>query len=126
LKGKLMPEQMQLDFDRSPVLNPEERRVYGLLSRGRESAIREKTLTTITGISGVRIRTIIKHLIEDHGIMIVSSTANPPGFYLPENRDEYRQGVVQLVHRIASLARRVRAMDRQYYEQILGGSRLPL
>ncbi len=121
-----MPEQMQLDFDRPPSLNVEEQRIYGLLNRGRGNAIRERTLSAETGISGVRVRAIIKHLVEDHAIMIASSTANPPGFYLPENRDEYRQGVVQLVHRISSLARRVRAMDRQYYEQILGGSRLPL
>ena len=120
-----MPEQLQLNFD-APVLNEEEKAIFNLLLKGRGNAKKERLISAATGISGVRVRGIIKHLIENHGILIASSTANPPGFYFPEGREEYRKGVVQLVHRIASLARRVRAMDRQYYEEILGGARLPL
>jgi hypothetical protein len=122
---KNMPDQLSLDFDR-PALTEEQELIFNLLRKGRKNAIREKTLSAMTGISGVRVRQIIKHLTEHHGILVVSSTANPPGFYFPETREEYRAGVAQYVNRIRSLAGRLRAMDREAYESLFGQERLAI
>jgi len=122
---RVMPEQGMLDFG-GPVLTEEQRLIHSLLCKGRANARSVKCLSLATGINGVRVRQIIKHLVEEHAILVVSSTANPPGFFFPETKEEYGAGVGQLVHRIVSLARRLRALDIEFYEQILGGSRLPL
>jgi len=120
-----MPDQLSLDFDR-PALTEEQKQILSLLRKGRKNAIREKALSAMTGISGVRVRQIIKHLTEHHGVLVVSSTANPPGFYFPETREEYRAGVAQYVNRIRSLAVRLRAMDREAYESLFGQERLAI
>lgn len=120
-----VPEQLPLDFDR-PALTEEQKLIFSLLRKGRKNAIREKTLTAMTGISGVRVRQIIKHLTEHHDILVVSSTANPPGFYFPETKEEYRAGVKQYISRIRSLAGRLRAMDREAYESLFGQERLAI
>lgn len=120
-----MPEQLTLNFD-GPPLSPEQRAVLRLLRRGRGNAIRRIDLSEATGIGDTQVRQIIKEIVEEKGILIASATAKPAGYYLPETREEYGQGVAQLIHRITSLARRVRAMDRQAYEHILGGARLEL
>jgi hypothetical protein len=52
--------------------------------------------------------------------MIASATGKNHGYYLPQTEDEYRAAVNQLKHRIISLARRIRAIDRQAYEEIFG------
>ena len=122
---KTVPDQLSFDFDR-PALTEEQKLILGLLRKGRKNAVREKTLSAMTGISGVRVRQIIKHLTEHHGILVVSSTANPPGFYFPETREEYRAGVAQYVNRIRSLAGRLRAMDREAYESLFGQERLAI
>ena len=122
---KTVPEQLSFDFNR-PSMTEEQKLICSLLRKGRKNAIREKTLSATTGISGVRVRQIIKHLTEHHGILVVSSTANPPGFYFPETREEYRAGVTQYVNRIRSLAGRLKAMDREAYESLFGQERLAI
>jgi hypothetical protein len=120
-----MPEQLPLNFD-GPALSPDERRVYALIRKGRENARSVGELSRLTGLSGVAVRQIVKEMAEEKGVVIVSSTAHPSGFFFPASPEEYGKGVAQLIHRITSLARRVRALDRQAYEKVFGGTRLEL
>lgn len=108
----------------SPHLNGDELSVYSLLRRGRENARNVDDLSRATGIASRRVRRIVKSIIEDSGVLVCSSTVPPCGYYLPETTLDYSLGVSQLIDRIASLAKRVRAMDRQSYETIIKGGRL--
>jgi hypothetical protein len=117
--------QLSLDFNPPHekvfgVLDADERRVLSHICEGRSNAISVSRLVNLCGTSDVQIRQTVKHLVEDHGCLIVSATGAPAGFYFPADRQEFKKGVAQYVHRIASLARRVRAMDRAAYEKIFG------
>jgi hypothetical protein len=117
--------QLSLPFD-GPALSPDERRVYALIRKGRENARSVSELCRLTGLSSKDVRQTVKDLCEEKAVVIVSSTGSPPGFFFPASPEEYGKGVAQLIHRITSLARRVRALDRQAYEKVFGGARLAL
>ena len=72
----------------------------------------------------VKVRQVVKELVEDRNILIVSATGRPAGYYVPTTTEEFRQGVGQLVNRVRSLAGRIRAMDRRAYEEIFGQGRM--
>ncbi len=119
-----MPEQLGL-FDR-PDLSEEERAVYLLIRRGRPHAVSVRSIRAVTGMDDVRVRKLVKHLIEEHGVLICSATRQPVGYYLPETEDEYKAGAAQIVSRIRSLARRLRAVDRAAFETIFGNERITI
>jgi hypothetical protein len=115
--------QFQIDFEKSPFgrdLTHEEQRILSLLRRGRENANSVKWLASMVGVSQVRLRATVKHLVEHHGYLICSSTGKNPGFYYPQDSKEYKAGVKQYINRIRSLAKRIRAMDKEAYEEIFG------
>ena len=121
----------QLTIDFNPpheqvfgVLDNDERRLFSYICVGRSNAVSVSELMALCGMSDVVVRQTVKHLVEEHGCLIVSATGKPSGFYLPQNREEFRAGVAQYVHRIASLARRVRAMDRAAYERLFGQKKI--
>jgi len=118
-------EQMPIDFDK-PMMTEEQRMIYSLLRKGRANARTVETLSVITSIHETRLRAIVKHIIERHHILICSATSPPAGYYLPQTKQEYAQGTAQLVHRIRSMAVRLRAMDLSAYEELFGQRRLDL
>lgn len=81
------------------------------------------SLALRVGISTRELQDVIKHIIEEHGIMIASATGRNHGYYFPATEKEYRDAVDQLKHRIISLAKRIRACDRAAFEEIFGQSR---
>lgn len=146
-----MTEQIKIDFERTPSpqspplkggeekyapsplrgegkgegeLTALERAVLSLIQRGRENAISMPALAEAVGITTRELQQIIQHLINDHGVLIASATGRNHGYYYPQSEDEYRAAAAQLEHRIISLARRLRAMDREKYEEIFGQGRI--
>jgi biotin operon repressor len=98
----------------------DERRVLSTLRKGRENAISMSALAEQLNISTRELQSVIQHLINDHGYMIASATGKNHGYYYPGNEEEYRAAVDQLKHRIISLARRIRAIDKQAFQEIFG------
>jgi hypothetical protein len=112
--------QIALDFD----LTTEERAVLRHLRRGRKNAISMPELAAAVGVSTRALQDIISHIIQDHKTLICSACGKNHGYYLPVDESEYRAGVNQLKHRIISLAKRMRAMDKEAYTEIFGGREL--
>ena len=122
-----MAEQITIDFTKplpSPChgaeLDPKERRVLDLIRTGRDSARQARELAELIGEGEVTTRRIVKHLVEHHNVLIVSSTTKPAGYYFPVDRAEQRAGVRQLINRIRSMRARLNEMDREASEKIFG------
>jgi len=95
-------------------LSDDELTVY-LILRGRkglENAITTERIAKMTGFTERMIRRVIKKLIEEIGVPIAASNRAPFGYYYPTRRKEILEYRATLVHRISSLARRLRAYDR--------------
>ncbi len=116
----MQDRQMQIRYD----MTGHEMRLLELLRHGRQSARSVSFLSEQTGLSSVEVRRIVKHLVEEHNIMIVSAVGSPAGYYYPVTNEEYMAGVKQLENRIISLAKRLRAINRQAYERIFGQMRI--
>ncbi len=103
-----------------------ETRVISLIQRGRENAISMPALADACGISTRELQSIIQHLINDHGILIASATGKGKGdtkrhgYYYPVTEEELLSARTQIIHRIISLAKRLKSIDRQAYEKIFG------
>lgn len=120
-----MAEQHRIDWDKpipSPVhgaeLDPNERLVLQLIRTGRENARQARELAELIGEGEVTTRRIVKHLVEIHGVLIVSATTPPAGFFLPRTEAECDAGINQLIHRIRSLALRLKKVKRESYEKL--------
>jgi hypothetical protein len=109
--------QTTLEYTREELV------ILGLLQHGRQSATSVDTLADYAGVSSLRVRQVVKHLTEEHGHLIVSSTGKPSGYFFPQDESEFKAGIKQYIHRIRSLARRIKAMDREAYEEIFGQSK---
>ena len=137
-------DQMRIDYDKRVGAIPCDRPVSGrtqgsplqltdvevqvlfLIQRGRENAISMSALAGAVGISTRELQDVIKHLIEDHGVLIASATGKNHGYYYPVTEDELISARAQIIHRIQSLARRLRAIDREAFEEIFGQGRMEL
>ncbi len=122
-----MPEQIHIDFDQplpSPChgaeLDPKERQVLQLIRTGRGNARQARELAELIGEGEVTARRIVKHLVEHHNILIVSSTTKPAGYYFPVDMQEQKDGARQLINRIRSMRARLNEMDREAAEKIFG------
>jgi DNA-binding IclR family transcriptional regulator len=119
-----MTEQTQINFDSPAGLTREEADVLCLLKKGRENSISMSALAEAVGVCTREVQTIVKHLVEDHQVLIASATGKHHGFFLPENEEEFRAAAAQLEHRIISLAKRLRAINKESYEEIFGQGKL--
>ena len=109
-----MTEQIQMDFD----LIKEERDVLRLLRRGRENARSVRFLAEMVGVSEVRLREIVRHLIEHHGYCIGSRTGRPPGYYLITEPDEIEEVYRSLRHRGISILTRAARLKKISLEEV--------
>ena len=103
-----------------------ESRVFSLIQRGRGNAISMSALAEAVGIATRELQDVIKHLIEDHGVLIASATGKNHGYYYPVTEDELISARAQIIHRIQSLARRLRAIDKEAFEEIFGQGRMEI
>ncbi|HBE44256.1 MAG TPA: hypothetical protein DDW17_02075 [Deltaproteobacteria bacterium] len=115
---------MQMELNFSPQLNYEERRIYQLLKYGRSNAISVRQIAESTGYDDVQIRNTIRHLILDHNILIGSAVSNPPGFYIPETKEEVEQATKSLRHRGISILVRAAKLQKLTLEEIFNQGRL--
>ncbi len=113
-----MTQPMTLPLDRSQ----QERKVMDLLRecRGRQFAIGKAQLSILTGIHERTVRDIIKHLIEQHGEPIGSTSGEPHGYYVICTAEEQAHAEAELRHRIIELARRLGCLKRNQPAEVLG------
>ena len=107
-----------------PKLTERERLLLSLLPHGRQNAISMPNLAEQVGVPTRELQEMIQNFINNHGILIASSCGKPSGYYYPESFEDFQEGVKQLVNRIISLAKRLKAMDKEKHEQIFGQGRL--
>ncbi len=77
-----------------------------------------KSLMALTGFSNDKVRDTVRHLINEHNVLICSATTSPAGYYCPVTMEEKDSGTKQIESRIIELARRLRAMNRAAYERL--------
>lgn len=115
-----MPSQLSIfDHDLSN-LDPEEAAVWRVIRerRGRESAIKVDTVAWQTGLSGVKVRETVSHLVNEHGKLIGSGTGKPPGFYVITDEGELREHIRSLRHRGIMCLVRAAALSKTSVEEI--------
>jgi hypothetical protein len=92
--------------------------------RGRANALQVRHFAQLVGVDERRAQILVKHLVEDHGVLIGSAVTRPFGYYIPETPEEVRAVTAQLYHRIASLAVRIARIKRISVEEVYGQMRL--
>ncbi len=115
-----MTDQLGINFDAPKGLTMDELRVVQSIRRGRENAISMPALAAICGMKTRVLQDVIKHLIEDHDVLIASATGKNHGYYYPTSREELMAARAQLIHRIVSTAKRLKAIDKTALEEIHG------
>ncbi len=118
--------QIQINFNTlmMPGLTTAERSILGLLKKGRENAITEKMLSTLTGLSGVEVRAIIRHLIMEHGYLIASSVKHPSGFFIAETEAEICDATRSLRHRGIMILARAAKLQKISIEEIFNQAKI--
>lgn len=118
--------QIKIDFTQPPrpaatppyqggELTNEEMHILRMLQRGKENAIKEKTLAAATGLQGVEVRATIRHLIMDHGVLIASCTH---GFFIAETEEEIKAATRSLRHRGIMILIRAAKLQKISLEEI--------
>jgi biotin operon repressor len=108
-----------MNFD-SPKFSAAESAVLQRLRKGRTNAVSMPTLAAALAISTRDLQHLVKHLREEHGILITSSCGKNPGYYYPQTQEEHAAGIRQIEHRIISLARLLKSQNKAAYERIFG------
>jgi len=117
--------QFEFNFEERPMTD-QELILWNYLQghRGRQAAVQADRLAEMFGMDDRKLRMTIKHLVEDHAILIGSSTVAPYGYYVPETAEEVDAVVGQLYHRLASIAVRIARIKRISVEEIFGQLRI--
>ena len=102
------------------ALDSEEQRVVSLLKEGKENAVCVKTLAGLVGVSDVKLREIVRHLIDEHGYCIGSRTGEPAGYYLITEESEINEVYRSLRHRGISILVRASKLKRISLEEVFG------
>lgn len=118
--------QIQINFETPGVdeFTDRERQILSLIYHGRDKAISMFSLANEVHITTRELQQIVQHLINDHGVLIASATGKNHGYFYPETEEEFRAAAAQLEHRIISLAKRLRALNKESYEAIFGQGNL--
>jgi hypothetical protein len=92
-------QQLTLNFD----LTKEEQTVVNQLWPGRLNATGVAKISKTTGINDRRVRQIVRHLIDDHGLCIGSATDEPAGYFIATDPGEVADIVGAMRHRGISI-----------------------
>lgn len=114
------PGISQKDSGQAGMTN-EEMHILRLLQRGKENAIKEKTLAAATGLQGVEVRATIRHLIMEHGVLIASCTH---GFFIAETEEEIKAATRSLRHRGIMILIRAAKLQKISIEEIFHQARI--
>lgn len=101
-------------------LDPEEERVTSLLQEGKENARGVHWLAAMVGVSDVKLREIVRHLIDEHGYCIGSRTGEPAGYYIITEPGEIDEVYRSLRHRGISILARASKLKRISLEEVFG------
>ncbi|MBI5167766.1 MAG: hypothetical protein HY998_08570 [candidate division NC10 bacterium] len=121
-----MNEQMdifnQIETPRRGVstMASEEIRVVSLLREGKENARGVHWLAEMVGVSDVKLRETVRHLIGEHGYCIGSRTGEPAGYYLITDESEINEVYRSLRHRGISILVRASKLKRISLEEVFG------
>lgn len=128
-----MTGQLSIDFDRpaplavihGDALTPEERLITRLLQnhRGKDAAVKAKTMEELFNMSNVAVRSTIRHLIEYHGLCIGSSGV---GYFMADSPDEIDSVTRSLRHRGISILVRAAKLQKISIEEIFGQAKMEL
>lgn len=118
-----MPEQLdifQAIANRQQAIEPEEQRIVSLLQEGKENARGVHWLAAMVGVSDVKLREIVRHLINEHGYCIGSRTGEPAGYYIITEPEEIDEVYRSLRHRGISILVRASKLKRISLEEVFG------
>ena len=101
-------------------LEPEEQRIISLLKEGKESAKGVHWLALMVGVSDVKLRETVRHLIDEHGYCIGSRTGEPAGYYIITEPGEIDEVYRSLRHRGISILVRASKLKRISLEEVFG------
>lgn len=104
-----------------PQMSTEETIIYRIIQgrKGQENAITAGKISQMTGMNTRFVRRVIKRLIEKRGVPIAAASDHPSGYFWPVSSAEILAYRSNLIHRISSLAARLRSFDKVTAEQIL-------
>lgn len=124
--------QIRLDFNGPPCgelgrtsLTDEERRVWRSVSdrAGRGAAILGPRIAEQTALDYVTVRSVIAHLVNDHGMLIASCSR---GYYVPETPEEILSATKSLRHRAIMILLRASRLQKTSLESVFHQGRLEL
>jgi predicted ArsR family transcriptional regulator len=121
-------KMVQLDIFDELTMDSESQQVLGLIRvrHGRQQAITVDSIAESAGIPSRTVRDIVKHLIENHHIMIGSSLGRPAGYFMIATKEEAEQnertlrklGISILVHAAVLKRLSVKEYIRRLQEEI--------
>ncbi|MEW9576412.1 hypothetical protein U9K47_13520 [Bacillus toyonensis] len=93
------------------TLTERENNVLSLISFGKNNARTVKDIIAIIGGTNEEIRSIVRRLIEKHGILIGSSNnIGKSGYYCPETEEEKEEAINKLENRASEILKRANIM----------------
>lgn len=115
------PQWMPIAFDET-TLPAEEKALLAILKLhvGRARAIKVGFLSHLSGAGERGVRDMLKHLSEDHGIGVASTTEAPFGVYLIETAQELDDYCANLQARGLSVLRRAALLKKVHLPELLG------
>ncbi len=122
-----MMDQTQMNFDRVDEINltSDEARVWEILRhrRGKDACLLGPTIAERTGIQYTEVRSIISHLVNDHGKLIASCGR---GYYIPQTPEEISQATRSLRHRGIMILLRASRLQKLSIDEVYGQGKLEL
>lgn len=116
-----MEAKAQLDFDsiETKGLTEDEATVYRALlpHNKKHKAVRSHELAVMVGFSEDSVRKIISVLVRKRSKLIVSSTGNPPGFYICDDPVEIKAHAASLRSRGFKCFARAAAVEKSSIEE---------
>lgn len=89
--------------------------------RGKGAAVLGRDMAQVTGIEYNKLRAVIAHLVNDHGVLIVSCGR---GYYIPVTPEEIVEATRSLRHRGIAILVRAAALQKTSVEEIFRQSRI--
>jgi len=132
----MVAEQIQMNYTASlsprargdgEVMTHEEQHILSLLRRGRENALSVPFLASMVGMSGVRLRTIVRHLIIEHRVGIGSHTGGKeklPGYFLLAKEKEIDAVYKSLSKRGIRILQRAAELKKISLEEVFHQGRI--
>ena len=116
--------QITLDFE-APSMTPPEHIVWSALKYrlGKESAVLGPALAECAGITYTEVRSIIAHLVNDHGMLIASCGR---GYYVPQTPEEISEATKSLRHRGIMILLRASRLQKTSIDAVYGQGKLEL